>query len=71
MSMRDVRCGRLQREYLDGIPIDLGSALLPRLTWARLGTLLHVHLHARATKRYEAASVASVATPVASTRAGR
>jgi ribosomal protein L11 methylase PrmA len=60
MSTRDVRCGRLQREYLDGIPLDLGSALLPGRTWARVGLLLHVHLHARATKRYESASVAQV-----------
>jgi len=60
MSTRDVRCGRLQREYLDGIPLDLGSALLPRRTWARPGTLLHVHLHAYATKRYEGSSVAAV-----------
>jgi ribosomal protein L11 methylase PrmA len=61
MSRRDVRCGRLLREYLDGIPIDLGSELLPRATWASLGLLLHVHLHAKATRRYEEASVASVA----------
>ena len=60
MSFRDVRCGRLLREYLDGIPIDLGSRLLPAWTWARAGILLHVHLHARATKRYESASVAAV-----------
>lgn len=60
MSGTDVRCGRMQREYLDGIPIDLGSALLPARSWVRAGTLLHVHLHARATKRYEAASVSAV-----------
>jgi ribosomal protein L11 methylase PrmA len=60
MSTRDVRCGRLQREYLDGIPLDLGSVLLPWWTWARPGLLLHVHMHARATKRYESASVAAV-----------
>lgn len=60
MGMRDVRCGRLQREYLDGIPVDLGSALLPRRTWVRAGLLLHVHLHARATKRYQRASVSAV-----------
>ncbi len=59
MSTRDIRCGRLQREYLDGIPVGLGSALLPRRTWARAGLLLHVHLHARATKHYEGASVAT------------
>ena len=60
MSARDVRCGRLQREWLDGIPLDLGSALLPRGSWLRPGMLLHVHLHARAMRRYESASVAEV-----------
>jgi len=60
MATRDVRCGRLQREYLDGIPLDLGSALLPRRTWTRPGLLLHVHMHARATRRYQSASVAAV-----------
>ena len=60
MSARDARCGRLQREYLDGIPLDLGSALLPRGSWLRPGMLLHVHLHARAMRRYASASVAEV-----------
>jgi len=58
MSATDVRCGRLQREYLDGIPLDLGSALLPRRSWTKLGMVLHVHLHARAMRRYASASVA-------------
>jgi len=61
MSRRDVRCGRLLREYLDGIPLDFGSALLPGRTWASPGLLLHLHLHAKATRRYENASVATVA----------
>jgi len=52
MSSRDVRFGQLLRSYLDGIPLDLGSALLPRRTWARLSTLLHIHLHAWALGRY-------------------
>ena len=60
MSARDVRCSRLQREWLDGIPLDLGSALLPRASWLRAGLLLHVHLHARAMRRYASASVAEV-----------
>ncbi|HKP16476.1 MAG TPA: class I SAM-dependent methyltransferase, partial [Gemmatimonadaceae bacterium] len=60
MSVRDPRCGRLQREYLDGIPLDLGSALLPRGSWLRPSLLLHVHVHARAMRRYESASVAEV-----------
>ena len=60
MSARDVRCGGLQREHLDGIPLDLGSALLPRGSWLRPSMLLHVHLHARAIRRYASASVAEV-----------
>jgi ribosomal protein L11 methylase PrmA len=52
MSVRDVRCAALLRSYLDGIPLDLGSRLLPRRTWASLATLLHIHLHAWAQGRY-------------------
>ena len=48
MSTRDVRCGSMLRDHLDGIPLDLGSALLPRGTWLRPGTLFHIHLHAKA-----------------------
>ena len=60
MSVRDVRCGRLQREFLDGIPLDLASTLLPHRTWMRASLLLHVHLHARAMRKYESKSVAQV-----------
>jgi ribosomal protein L11 methylase PrmA len=56
MAKRDVRCGQLLRVHLDGIPLDLGSRLLPRGTWAAPGALLH----ARAGRKYEQASVASV-----------
>ncbi len=59
MSFVDVRLGQLLRVHLDGIPIDLGSTLLPRRTWARLGTLLHVHLHARAQRSATANDMAS------------
>ena len=61
MSSRDVRCGQLLRTYIDGIPLDLGSALLPRRTWARLSTLLHIHLHAWALGRYSDTAVGSAA----------
>ena len=61
MARTDVRCGALQREHLDGIPIELGSALLPLSSWSRPGVLLHVHLHARAQRRYEEKSVVAVA----------
>jgi len=59
MSTRDVRCGVLLRSYLDGIPLDLGSGLLPRRSWASLSTLLHIHLHAWAQRRYAGSAVGS------------
>ena len=61
MSSRDVRCGQLLRTYIDGIPLDLGSALLPRRTWARLSTVLHIHLHAWALGRYADTAAGSAA----------
>ena len=61
MSMRDVRCGTLLRTYLDGIPLDLGSRLLPRRTWLSPSSLLHIHLHAWAQGRYARSSVTSAA----------
>jgi hypothetical protein len=61
MSTRDVRYSTLMRSYLDGIPLDLGSRLLPRRSWASLSSLFHIHLHAWAQGRYSASSVGSAA----------
>ena len=52
MSRVDIGCGSLLRAHLDGIPLALTSRLLPRRTWLRAGTLIHVHLHAMAQRRY-------------------
>ncbi len=51
MAYRDVRLGRLQREFADGIPLDLAAALLPGRTRLRPGLGAHLHLHARAQRR--------------------
>jgi hypothetical protein len=61
MSQRDVRCGSLLRNYLDGIPLDLGSRLLPRRSWASPRSLIHIHLHAWAQGRYADSAVTSAA----------
>ncbi len=53
MSFKDVRLSQLMRVYLDGIPLDLASSLLPFHTRRRFSLLLHIHLHARSQKRYE------------------
>jgi hypothetical protein len=52
MSRVDVRLSALLRSHLEGIPLDLGSRLLPRTTWLRPAMLFHVHLHAVAQRKY-------------------
>ena len=61
MSTRDVRSGTLLRNYLDGIPLDLGSKLLPRRTWTWPTALIHIHMHAWAQGRYAGSAVSSAA----------
>jgi len=53
MSYRDVRLRRLLRTYIDGMPLDLASSLLPWRTRLRFSLLSHIHLHARSQKHYE------------------
>ena len=52
MSKVDVRLSQLMREYIDGIPLDLTSKLLPVATRLNFGLLTHIHLHSGAQKRY-------------------
>jgi hypothetical protein len=52
MARTEIRLGQLLRLYVDGIPLDLASRLLPRATWFSFGLLTHIHLHARAQRKY-------------------
>jgi len=47
MSYRDVRLGQLFRIHLDGVPLDLASAILPFRTRFKFSLLSHIHLHAK------------------------
>jgi hypothetical protein len=47
MSYNDVRMSQLLRVYIDGIPLDLASKLLPRKTSLNFGLNMHIHLHAK------------------------
>ena len=58
MAYRDIRLNQLLRIYIDGIPLDLASALLPTRTRWNLGLAPHIHLHAGAQKRYAEVAVA-------------
>ena len=52
MSYRDVRLSQLLRVYIDGVPLDLASELLPFKTRLNFGLLTHIHIHAGSQKRY-------------------
>jgi hypothetical protein len=47
MSHTDIRLNQLLRVYIDGVPLDLASRLLPFGSRLDFGLLTHLHLHAR------------------------
>lgn len=47
MARQDVRLSQLLRVYIDGLPLDLVSKLLPGSSWLNFSLLSHIHLHAR------------------------
>src|SRR4030042_2031594 len=52
MCYKDTGLSRLFRVYMDGIPLDLASSLLPGRTWLKFSLLSHIHLHAKSKKYY-------------------
>ncbi len=52
MAYRDVRLSQLLRVYIDGVPLDLASELLPFKTKLNFGLLTHIHIHASSQKRF-------------------
>ena len=61
-AYRDPRLLLLLREFIDGVPLDLASSLLPTRTRLNLGIAAHIHAHAGAQRRAgDAAAAASEA----------
>lgn len=60
MSFTDVRLSQLSRIYIDGIPLDLASRLLPWKSWFNQAIFFHVHMHAKSQKRFSERKVAAV-----------
>jgi hypothetical protein len=52
MAHRDVRLGQLSRIHMDGVPLDLAAALLPRRVRSRPGLLMHIVMHAKSQARH-------------------
>jgi hypothetical protein len=57
MSKKDIRLGQLLRIYIDGVPLDLASSLLPFHTRLSFSLLSHIHLHARSQRRFAGQAV--------------
>ena len=56
MSHKDIRLSQMLRLYIDGIPLDLASAMVSKATYRQLGVLMHLHLHARAQRQFRGSS---------------
>lgn len=52
MRYRDIRLNQLLQIFIDGIPLDMVSALLPWRTWCMSPIFSHIHLHAQCQKRF-------------------
>ena len=53
MSQVDHRQSRLLQCFIDGVPLDLASQMLPRKTWFKYSLLAHIHLHAKTQQRFD------------------
>lgn len=52
MAYKDIRLNQLLRVYIDGIPLDLASSLLPWTSKLNLSLFFNIHLNAKSQKRY-------------------
>jgi ribosomal protein L11 methylase PrmA len=52
MNYRDARLNRLFRLFINGIPLDLAGPLLPFISYFRLASLVHIHMHSRSQQHY-------------------
>ena len=53
MAKKDIRLGLLTKQYIDGIPLDLASCLLPVKSKLSLSLFLHLHVHAKFQQKFK------------------
>lgn len=51
MAFKDVRLGRLSSIFLDGVPVDLASSLLPFKSRLNMSLLIHIFAHSATQKK--------------------
>lgn len=66
MSKKDIRLSQLLRIYIDGLPLDLVSRLLPKTSWLNYSLLTHIHLHSKTQQAF--ANVAASEKPKINSR---
>ena len=59
MTYGDVRLGQLSRIFIDGVPLDVASRLLPWKTRLKPSLSMHLHVHARMQAKHRDAGAAS------------
>jgi hypothetical protein len=52
MAKTDIRLAGLMRDYIDGVPLDLASKLLPKCSKLNFGLATHIHIHAKSQLKY-------------------
>ena len=52
MAKVDLRLGTLSQHYIDGVPLDLASRLLPRSSRWSMGLAMHIHWHAKSQEQH-------------------
>lgn len=70
MAHTDIRLNQLMRSYIDGVPLDLASRLLPGKTRWQPGLLVHIHLHARSQRAYSSTEGAQPKRPMKVSKLG-
>ena len=62
MAHTDVALSKLLSAYIDGVPLDLASKLLPKRSRFSFGIATHIHMHAKSQKRHASSAKSSVKT---------
>ena len=62
MAHVDIRLSLLLRDFIDGIPLDLASRLLPGTTKLNPGLAMHLHMHAKSTTQLGGKKIEKKAT---------
>jgi hypothetical protein len=71
MAKTHIDAGYLLRDYIDGIPLDVASRMLPGRTRWSIGMQLHLHWHAKMIAKHQATRPADTDSQSASRRRGR